>query len=67
MLFGLNCLFVLENMVQFVVFFLVQQNVGENVVNFVVFGICQVNYYFGKKVWIQVKIDVFLLVFSGIE
>ncbi len=54
-------------MAQLVVLFPAQQNAGENVVNFAVFGIRQANYHLGKKVWIQVKIDVLLSVFSGIK
>lgn len=54
-------------MAQLVVLFPAQQNAGENVVNFAVFGIRQANYHLGKKVWIQVKIDVLLPVFSGIK
>ncbi|VEA22136.1 Uncharacterised protein [Salmonella enterica subsp. enterica] len=54
-------------MAQLVVLFPAQQNAGENVVNFSVFGIRQANYHLGKKVWIQVKIDVLLPVFSGIK
>lgn len=54
-------------MAQLVVLFPAQQNAGENVVNFAVFGIRQANHHLGKKVWIQVKIDVLLPVFSGIK
>lgn len=52
----------LQNMVQFMIFFVVQQNVGEDIIDFFVVGICQINYYFGEEIWVEIVIYMFFLV-----